>query len=302
MSQKITPFLWFDGQAESAAKLYASLFRDSRIGAISRYGKDGFEHHRQPEGSAMVVDLELAGYRMSFLNGGPAFKLTPAISFFVQFETEDEVNALWTALSEGGSVMMPLDAYPWSRRYGWLSDRFGVSWQIALGSKADIRQTITPSMLFVGSQAGKSEAALKLYTATFPNSSVEGIARHDGSGVDAAGTVQHAQFYLNGNETFMAMDSAFEHQFGFNEAVSFMISCETQDEIDHYWSALIANGGSESRCGWLKDPFGVSWQVVPSALREMMSGPDRAAASRVMQAFLKMRKFDIAALEAAFKG
>jgi predicted 3-demethylubiquinone-9 3-methyltransferase (glyoxalase superfamily) len=301
MTQLITPFLWFDGQAELAAELYVSLFRDARIGVTSRYGKEGFEHHGQPEGRAMVVEIELAGYRLNLLNGGPMFKLTPAISLFVQLETEEEVNALWAGLSEGGAVMMPLSAYPWSKRYGWLNDRFGVSWQIAVGSRADIRQTITPSLLFVGPQAGKAEAALKLYTATFPNSSVEGILRHDGSGADAAGTVQHAQFYLSG-ETFMAMDSAGPHEFGFTEAVSFMISCKTQAEIDHYWHALIADGGSESMCGWLKDRFGVSWQVVPSRLGEMMSGPDREAASRVMRAFLAMRKFDIAALEAAFRG
>lgn len=249
----------------------------------------------------MVVEMELSGYRINLLNGGPVFKLNPSISFFVQLETEDEVNALWAGLSEGGAVLMPLDSYPWSKRYGWLNDRFGVSWQISLGPKSDVRQTISPFLMFTQERAGQAESALKLYTSLFPNSSVHGIARHDGSGADAAGTVMHAQFYLNG-ETFMVMDSAGPHKFGFNEAVSLSIACDTQTELDHYWNALIADGGAEGNCGWLKDRFGVSWQIVPKSLGALMSQSDRAASERVTRAFMSMRKLDIAAIEAAAKG
>jgi len=159
--QKISPFLWFDTQAEEAAEFYVSIFEDSRIVAISRYSEAGKERHGKEPGSAMVVSFELCGQKFSALNGGPQFK--------------------------------------------------------------------------------------------------------------------------------------------FSEAISFAVGCETQAEIDHYWSKL-TEGGQESQCGWLKDRFGVSWQIVPSILPELLTGSDRDAANRVTQAFMQMKKFDIEALERAAKG
>lgn len=294
---RIAPCLWFDDQAEEAARFCASMFENSAVGKVSRYGKEGFDVHGQPEGKVLTVAFRLAGSDMLALNGGPHFRFTPAISLFVVLESEQEVDALWAALSEGGGVLMPLDAYDWSRKYGWLSDRYGLSWQIMLGKRADVGQTISPSLLFVGPQAGKAEEAVRFYTSVFDNSDIEGIARHDGDGAERAGTVKHAQFRLEG-ETFMAMDSALDHQFGFNEAVSFMVSCETQEEIDRLWRALSAVPEAE-RCGWLKDRFGVSWQIVPSVLLELMSDPDPAKSGRVMTALLGMGKLDIARLQAA---
>ena len=298
--QKITPFLWMDGTAEQAATLYARLFPAGRTLAISRYGSEGFDQHHQPEGRAMVVELELAGVRLNLLNGGPMFRPTPAISFFVQLETVAEVAVLWAGLLDGGLVLMPLQAYPWSEQYGWLNDRFGVSWQISVGPISETGRAICPSLLFTGPQHGKAEAAIALYMSLFPGGSLMGILRHDGSGGEVAGTVQHAQFTL-GNETFMAMDSALPHGFSFTEGVSLMVSCAMQADIDRLWSALTAGGGAPSMCGWLKDRFGLSWQIVPEALPRLMSGPDRAASGRVMQALMAMRKIDIAALEAAHR-
>jgi len=154
--------LWFDNQAEEAAKLYTSLFHDGKIGKIARYGKEGFEFHRRPEGSVMTVEFEANGLQFTALNGGPLFQ--------------------------------------------------------------------------------------------------------------------------------------------FNEAISLIITCDTQAEIDHYWNKLTADGGKEVQCGWLKDKFGVSWQVVPTGFHEMMNSSDKAAASRTMQAMFTMKKFDIAKLKAAFAG
>jgi len=298
--QRITPCLWFDGQAEQAAELYTRVFPRSRVVGESRYGKEGYEVHGQPEGQVMTVDMEFAGYRMMGLNGGPAFRINPAISFFVQLESEAEVDAVWEGLADGCSVLMPLGAYDWSAKYGWLSDRFGVSWQVSLGAAAAVGQTVTPSLLFVGAQQGRAEAAMEHYTSIFPNSHIEGVLRYDGSGADPAGTVQHAQFKLDG-EVFMAMDSALAHDFGFNEGVSLIVGCETQDEVDHYWRALTSDGGSESMCGWLADRFGVSWQVVPEVVDRLLGDPDREAAGRVMQALLGMRKLNVSELEAAFR-
>lgn len=293
-NQKIIPCLWFDGTAEAAATFYVSLFADSRITRLLRFHDEVRDPSGQPAGTVMTVDFELAGYHFVGLNGGPQFRFNPAVSFFVVAEDEAEVERLWAALGEGGTVMMPLDRYDWSPRYGWLSDRFGVSWQIALGKIEEVGQKITPSLLFVGDQCGRAEQAVELYTGLFPGSHVDGIARADG-------LVLHAQFGLGG-EKMMVVDSAAEHHFAFTEAVSLQIACATQDEVDHYWAKLVANGGEEGHCGWLKDPFGVSWQVVPSKLVELLHHPDSAATARLTKAFLAMKKFDIAALERAFAG
>jgi predicted 3-demethylubiquinone-9 3-methyltransferase (glyoxalase superfamily) len=299
--QKIVPCLWFDGTAEEAARLYTSLVPDARVTAITRYGKGGADTHGQPEGKVMTVDLEVGGYRISLLDGGPHFRLTPAISLFVALERESDVDVVWEALSEGGSVLMPLDRHPWSQKYGWLSDRFGVSWQISLGKRSDIGgQAMAPSLLFVGSQHGKTEAALQHYTSVFAESSVEGILRHDGTGPEPAGTVMHAQFQLRG-ETFMAMDSAGEHDFGFTEAFSLIVQCETQDEIDHHWNALSAVPEA-AQCGWVKDRFGVSWQIVPRILFEMMLDADPQKVERVTNAFMQMKKLEIEPLKRAYAG
>lgn len=161
--QPIKPCLWFDNQAEDAAKFYTSVFKDSRILNIARYGKEGFEIHGRPEGSVMTVEFELNGQIFTALNGGPVFK--------------------------------------------------------------------------------------------------------------------------------------------FNEAVSFEIRCDSQEELDYYWSKLTEGGDvNAQQCGWLKDKFGVSWQVVPQALIDLMSDPDRAKSGRVMNAMLQMKKIDVAGLQHAYEG
>jgi predicted 3-demethylubiquinone-9 3-methyltransferase (glyoxalase superfamily) len=159
----ITPCLWFDNQAEEAARYYTGIFKNSKIGAISRYGEAGKEVHRQKAGTVMTIEFELNGQPFTALNGGPIFK--------------------------------------------------------------------------------------------------------------------------------------------FNEAISFQIMCQTQEEIDHYWDKLSEGGDKNSQqCGWLKDKYGLSWQVVPTVLAEMMSNPDKAKAGRAMEALLQMKKLDIAELKRAFEG
>jgi predicted 3-demethylubiquinone-9 3-methyltransferase (glyoxalase superfamily) len=161
--QKITPCLWFDSQAEEAAKFYVSLFPNSAVGAVTRYGNEGFEVHGRPEGSVMTVNFSLEGQEFTALNGGPHFK--------------------------------------------------------------------------------------------------------------------------------------------FSEAISFVVRCETQAEVDHYWDKLGEGGDEKARqCGWLKDKYGVSWQVVPAALFEMMSGTGKLKPERVMRAMLHMKKLDLAALRRAYEG
>jgi predicted 3-demethylubiquinone-9 3-methyltransferase (glyoxalase superfamily) len=162
--QKITPFLWFDGQAEDAVKFYTSIFKDSKVGRILRYGEETAKVSESglPVGSVLTIEFEIEGQRFVALNGGPQFK--------------------------------------------------------------------------------------------------------------------------------------------FNESVSFVINCETQDEVDYFWGKLIADGGEESACGWLKDKFGVSWQVTPTVLIDMLHEKDAAKAERVMHAMLHMKKIEIPKLKAAYGG
>ena len=288
--QKIVPFLWFDKEAEEAAEFYTSLFKDSEITGTTRYG----DLHPERSGSVMTVNFKLAGQDFTALNGGPEFSFTPAISFFVTLETEAEVDTLWAKLVEGGTVLMPFQAYDWSEKYGWLADRYGVSWQIGLGKKSDAGQTIVPSLMFVGEQFGKAEEALRFYTSLFEGSSLTQMMKSE------MGSVDYAQFTLAG-QTFIAMDSGEEHAFSFTEALSLFVNCETQAEVDELWSKLTENG-AESQCGWLKDPYGVSWQIVPTDALKLMADPDRQRAARVTEALMGMKKIDGDVLRRAYEG
>lgn len=285
--------LWFDSEAEEAARFYCSVFPDSKMGFISYYGKEGFEIHGQPEGKVMSVNFNLAGMEFQAINGGPLFKINPSISYFVVCETEKETDNLWSALLKGGSVLMPLQKYDWSEKYGWVQDQYGLSWQISLGKISEVGQKITPSFLFVGDQYGRAEEAINFYTSIFPNSSIRGAVK------GADGKVMHGQFQLNGKQ-FMIMESNDKHDFDFNEGVSIIVNCSNQKEIDHYWEKLTSDGGNEVECGWLKDKFGVSWQVTPIQLEEMLKSPDKKKTERVTKAFLHMKKFNLAKLEEEF--
>lgn len=294
--QKIVPSLWFDKEAEEAARFYISLFKNSEIRETSHYSEAGQEIHGQEPGSVLTVDYALDGYRFTALNGGPTFKFNPSISFFANCQTEEEVNTLWEQLSEGGSVLMPLQKYPFSQRYGWLSDRYGLSWQISVAE--GWTAPIIPSLMFVGDRAGKAEEAIKFYTSVFSDAKVGDLFRYSaGQEPDREGTVAYGPFTLAGQD-FAAMDSAQAHEFGFNEAISFIVNCKDQAEVDYFWQKLSAVPESE-QCGWLKDKFGVSWQIVPTVLNELLTDPDQARADRAMEAMLEMKKLDIAELQAA---
>ncbi len=286
--QKITPFLWFDGKAEEAMNFYVSHFNNSKVGRVTRCGDGG----PGPKGTVMTATFQLEGQEFMALNGGPMFKITPAISFFVNCGTSVEIETLWKRLSDGGSVLMPLDKYPFSPQFGWVQDRFGVSWQLNLAPRT---QKITPFLMFVGAQHGKAEAAINAYVSLFENSAVLGIKRYGPGEGGMEGTVQHAVFSLAGQE-FMAIDSNGPHPFTFTEAISLFVNCETQEDVDELWETL-SDGGEKQRCGWLKDRFGVSWQIIPSILMELMSDRDPVKSKKVMQAVLQMDKIDIQRLK-----
>jgi predicted 3-demethylubiquinone-9 3-methyltransferase (glyoxalase superfamily) len=291
--QRITPHLWFDKEAVEATEFYSATFPDSRVTNVSTL-------HDTPSGDVDVVSFEVLAHPFMAISAGPLFRFTPAISFLVRCSTRDEVDALWSKLSEGGSALMPLNSYPFSDRYGWTEDRYGLSWQV-MYDEDGAEQPIIPTLMFVGDVCGKAEEAVNQYTSIFPDSKVGHILRYaEGEEPDQPGTVRHMGFSLAGQE-FAAMDSALAHDFGFNEAISFMVPCESQDEIDYYWERLSAVPEAE-QCGWLKDRFGVSWQVTPTALDELLSRGTEEQTARVTQAFLKMKKFDIVELRRAYEG
>jgi predicted 3-demethylubiquinone-9 3-methyltransferase (glyoxalase superfamily) len=291
--QKIIPHLWFDKEADEASQFYLSLFDDSKL-------KNKTILHRTPSGTVEMITIELAGQEFMLLSAGPHFTFTPAISFVIACNTVDEVNTLWEKLIDGGVALMPLGRYPFSEKYGWVNDRYGLSWQIMHIGDVEIKQKITPALLFVGEQCGKAEESINFYTSVFHDSKIRHILKYgEDATPDKPGTIMQAAFTLEQLD-FTAMDSAHDHRFTFNEAISFMVNCDTQEEIDYYWEKLSAVPEAE-QCGWLKDPYGISWQINPSIMNDMMSKNDPEKLAKVTEAFLKMKKFDIAELVKAYE-
>ena len=160
-------------------------------------------------------------------------------------------------------------------------------------------QRITPFLWY----DGQAEEAARHYVSIFPNSRILGTTRYDEAGAQASGqpkgSVMTVQFELDGQE-FTAINGG--PIFKFTEAVSFMVNCDSQEEVDHYWAKLTEGGGEEVQCGWLKDRFGLAWQVVPKMMMELLTGKDPAKAKRAFAAMLQMKKLDIATLERAAEG
>jgi predicted 3-demethylubiquinone-9 3-methyltransferase (glyoxalase superfamily) len=295
----IVPCLWFDDQAEAAARFYIDTFPAGHITAVSRYPESSDNPSGKPRGSVLTVEFEVAGQRFTGLNGGPHFTINPSISFFVHVDTPEEAERLFARLASGGSVLMPIGEYPWSPRYGWTRDRFGVSWQVIAGPRPATTSPIMPCLMFTGRRHGQAEAALQAYAKIFPHGHLEALERYT-AGEGPQGTIKHGRIGF-AHQGLIAMDSHIDHGFTFNEGLSLQVMCEDQAEVDRYWAAL-SDGGEQGPCGWLKDRFGVSWQVVPSAIAHFFTSSDSAAKDRAFQAVMGMKKLDIAAIQAAFAG
>lgn len=298
-SPDIVPCIWFDDQAEQAADFYLRTFADGRVTARSHYPQTGENPSGKPPGSVLTVELELGGQRFTLLNGGPTFVVNPSISFFVRVETPADAERVFASLADGGRVLMALDRYPWSERYGWVADRFGVSWQVIAGQRQSGGQTFVPCLMFAGAQHGRAEEAMRTYARIFPRGKVEVIARYE-PGEGPEDTVKHGRVLL-GEQELIAMDSHVSHDTTFNEALSLQVMCDDQSEVDRYWDAL-GEDGEHGPCGWLKDRFGVSWQVVPKGMTEWICSKDSAARDRAFAAVMNMKKLDVAAIERAFRG
>lgn len=282
MNNDIFPCLWCNGDAKESAEFYCQVFG----------GKITVD-------TPVVINIDLFGQKVMLLNGGPQFEKNPSISFLINCASEEDVQHYWDMLSDGGTALMALDSYPWSKKYGWIKDKYGATWQLYFGEMQE--QRLVPTLMFMHQNNGKAMEAMEFYTNTFPDSKIEGVLKYKDGGENGENpeNVQHAQFVIN-NYVLSCMDSSFDHKFDFNEGISLVMMTNDQKETDHLWNTLISGGGRESMCGWLKDQYGVSWQIVPKRLIELMNDTDPAKSQKVVQAMLKMQKIVIADLEAAY--
>lgn len=306
MQQKIIPHLWFDKEAREAAELYTSLLPNSSVTNITTL-------HNTPSGDCDIVSFDVGGYSFMAINAGPVFTFNPSASFMINFDPSQDKDAraridqVWNKLADGGKILMPIDAYPFGERYGWIEDKYGLSWQLMLTKpEGKKRPIIIPFLTFVGESCGKAEEATNHYLSVFSERNAKDTKRGalfrygKENAPEKEGTIMFTDFKLLG-QWFAAMDSALkEHVFSFNEAVSFIVNCKDQDEIDYYFEKLSAVPEAE-QCGWLKDKYGVSWQIVPAELDGMMRKSTREQLDRLTQEFLKMKKFDIATLKQVYK-
>jgi len=291
MSMKpIVSHLWFDTQAKEAALFYCSLFPDSKVDGTTVI-KD------TPSGDCDFVNFTLAGVPFSAISAGPYFRLNPSISLTVTYEDEAKIRALWELLIAGGNELMPLQAYEFSPCFGWLADRYGVNWQLLTGAEHP-DQRIMPSLLFSGAHAGLAREAMEYYVSVFEDAAVTTVIPYapDEAQSEKA-RIQYAQFRIRGTK-FVAMDHGMDVDYTFNEAFSFVVPCHDQAEIDYFWAKL-SHVPEAEQCGWCKDRFGVSWQIIPSDLEEVLFGGSEAEKARVTAAFLKMKKFDLETLAMA---
>ena len=292
--QKIIPHLWFDTEAKEAAHFYTSLFDQSKI-------LDATVLEDTPSGDAESVSFELAGQQFMAMSAGPFFKINPSISLMVVCDSIEEVNTKWKSLSEGGTELMPLGEYPFGKWYSWVQDRYGLSWQLMFTDHGKSVQKITPNLLFSNESCGKAEEAVRYYTDIFENSEIETMSRYkEGEAESPKAKINYAAFILDGI-AFSAMDNGYDADFRFNEGFSLVVNCKDQKEIDFFWDKLSAVPEAE-QCGWVKDKFGVSWQIVPTIMAEMLKSGDKKKVQRVTKAFLKMKKFDLEALQKAYDG
>lgn len=278
MNNSIYPCIWCNNNAHEMADFYCGVFPETKIS----------------DENPVVVMLEMFGQKLMLLNGGDIFKPNPSISLMFLTMSEKEVEEIWNNLIREGESMMPLDAYPFSPKYGWVQDKYGVSWQLYTARDENhIIQKIVPTLMFTGAQNGRATEAAQLFTSLFPNSVMRGIMHYDAASGEPETSVQHGEFLIN-DYLLMMMDSSLEHKFSFTEGVSLVVECDYQEEIDNYWSVLTSNGGEESQCGWLRDQFGISWQIIPAQLDEWLK-----KSPKVMEEVLKMKKLDINKLKEA---
>lgn len=306
-AQRIVPNIWSTRNAEEMGRFYAASLPDSSYEVEARYPEEGLLDFQQEfAGQPLTVTVTVAGTRLTLINAGDEFRPTPAISFMLNFDplffggaTPDgeaaasvRLDATWAALADGGVVRMELGEYPFGKRYGWVEDRFGVNWQLMLTDPSgDPRPFVVPALMFGGEAQDKAAEAAEFYVSLLsssPGGAAIGNRFPYGTPTGPAGAAALAfgEFRV-GDQWFMASDFGADHAFAFSPGVSLEVQCEDQAEIDRLWDALSVVPEAE-QCGWLVDRYGVSWQVVPVNMAELMSRPD------AFEHMLAMKKLVIA--------
>ena len=307
--QKIVPNVWFNEKAVEAAEFYTKIFPSARYEIQSYYPSANLPDFQAAfAGQPLTVTLHIGDMEFTLINAGDEFRPNAAISFMVNFDPlffsaaadnaadSDEaalaarsaLDAVWNALSEGGKVLMKLDEHDFSRRYGWVEDRYGVSWQLILTDPAgEPRPFIIPAFMFGAAAQNTCRETVEHYLDVFPNSAWANIHTYPApSGPVTRKHIMHSDFTLAG-QWFVAMDSGTEQTESFTCGVSFEVKCVDQAEIDRFWEALSAVPEAEI-CGWLADSAGVSWQIVPANMGELMEMPN------AYQKLMTMKKIVIA--------
>lgn len=287
---QLVSYLWFDNQAEEAVAFYLSLFE----GEITN--RQMFENI--PTGEALEISFTLENMKFAAWNGGDSVKLNSSISVIVTLKSAQEVEDLYAQLMEGGKELMPLDSYPFNERYAWVEDKFGLSWQLLVDENASSNQKLRPSLLFSGQYCGKAEEALVFYQEVFEKAETGPIHHYqEGEAQDERAKINYSELHVL-EQSLVLMDNGYGGDFEFNEGYSFLILCSSQAEVDFYFEKLSFVPEAE-QSGWVKDPYGVSWLIIPIRLYDLMASSTDEEQARISEALLKMKKLDIEALEDA---
>lgn len=296
--QRITPNIWSAGTAQEQGEFYARAIPLTTTSVMSRYPTDGLPEFQQSlAGQPLTVDIVVDGYTITMINAGDEYRPNPTMSFILTFDAarfggddgaRTALQNTWDALVDGAEILLPVDEYPFSARYGWLRDRYDVSWQVMLTNpEGEPRSFVMPQLMFCGPAQNRAREAIDYYTSLFGDSSVDFVAPYpQATGPAASGAVMFSVFRLNG-QFFSAMDSGVEQPYTFDPGMSLAVDCDDQTEIDRLWDALSSVPEAEA-CGWCTDRFGLSWQIVPTDIVALLARPD--AHAHMMQ----MRKLVIA--------
>lgn len=278
--QRIVPNIWSNREADEAAAFYLKAFPEARVVEKTTYPSEGLlDFQEEFAGQTLTVTIEINGYRLTLINAGDEFSPNPSVSFFLNFDpafradARGDLDRVWQSLSRDGSVFMELGEYPFSKRYGWVEDKYGVSWQIMLTDPAgEERPFILPCLMFSGEAQNKATEAVDFYLSVFPDARLgTRVTYPQAQGPAEAGAVMYSDFQLYG-EWLTAMDSGAEQSFNFGAGVSLQVNVSGQAELDRIWGSLSAVPEAE-QCGWLSDRYGLSWQITPDNLEELMQRP-----------------------------
>lgn len=297
--QRIIPNIWCNQNADDARNYYLDVFSVLPGTQHIRTTTYPTTVHASLAGQTLTHELTIGGTRFILINAGDEFAPNPSISFFVNADPSvmdkprELIDQLWNRLTDGGTVLMDLGEYPHSPHYGWVADKFGVNWQLMLTDPdGEPRPTIVPSLMFCGPAQNSAAEAVDHYVATLPESRVGNRVTYGQMGAPlppegpiTADSVVFTDACLAGT-WIAAMDSAVAQPFTFSEGVSLMLETQNQEELNRVWDALSAHPEAE-QYGWLKDTWGVYWQVVPGNLGESSAntGPanERAVAELMNQ-------------------